>query len=68
VLTKAAPANEAENMILAPARLLGIGPGLQRSWRVRPMCDRYAIVGPSAPTSQRIFHTGVVPREPGAIA
>jgi hypothetical protein len=28
VLTNAAPGNEAENMILAPARLQGIGPGL----------------------------------------
>ena len=67
VLTKAAPANEAENMILALARSVS-GQGLLCSWCVRPMCDRYAIVGTLASTSQRIFRTGVVPREPGAIA
>jgi hypothetical protein len=47
VLTKAAPANEAENTILAPARLRGIGPGLAtllvREAYVRPLRNRRAL-------------------------
>ena len=47
VLTKAAPANEAENTILAPARLQGIGPWLAtlpvREAYVRPLRNRRAL-------------------------
>ena len=47
VLTKAAPANEAENMILAPARLQRIGPGLAtllvREAYARPLRARRAL-------------------------
>jgi hypothetical protein len=46
-MTKAAPANEAGNMILAPARLQGIGPWLAtlpvREAYVRPLRNRRAL-------------------------